>query len=133
LFYEGLMPSNAGGFELGPVHVEDVAAAFAAALSQPESIGQTFELCGPQAWSWKEILKAIAAASGKSKLMLPAPALFIAPIAGLMGRFSWFPVTRDQLIMLLAGNTCADDGFTRLGLSPRPFDQTSLAYLAASS
>ena len=133
LFYEGLLPSKAGGFELGPVHVEDVAAAFAAALSQPESIGQTFELCGPQAWSWKEILKAIAAASGKSKLMLPAPALFIAPIAGLMGRFSWFPVTRDQLIMLLAGNTCADDGFTRLGLSPRPFDQTSLAYLAASS
>jgi len=132
LFYEGLLPSNAGGFELGPVHVEDVAAAFAAALSQPESIRQTFELCGPQAWSWKEILKAIAAASGKSKLMLPAPALLIAPVAGLMDRFSWFPVTRDQLIMLLAGNTCADDGFARLGLSPRPFDQTSLAYLAAS-
>jgi NADH dehydrogenase len=133
LFYEGLFPSNAGGFELGPVHVEDVAAAFAAALNQPESIGQTFELCGPRAWSWKEILKAIAAASGKSKLMLPAPVMFIAPIAGLMDRFSWFPVTRDQLIMLLAGNTCAEDGFARLGLTPRPFDQASLAYLAAAS
>ncbi len=132
LFYEGLVPSNAGGFELGPVHVEDVAAAFAAALSQPDSIGQTFELCGPQAWSWKTILTVIAAAGGKSKLMLPAPVMFIAPVAGIMGRFSWFPVTRDQLVMLLAGNTCVDDGFARLGLTPRPFDQASLAYLAGA-
>jgi uncharacterized protein YbjT (DUF2867 family) len=132
LFYQGLLPTNAGGFELGPVHVEDVAAAFAAALTQPESIGQTLELCGPRTVSWKEILKTIATASGKSKLMLPAPVMFIAPVAGLMDRFSWFPVTRDQLIMLLAGNTCADDGFARLGLTPQPFDQVSLSYLQAS-
>ena len=129
LFYEGLIPSNAGGFELGPVHVDDVAAAFATALKQPQSIGQTYALCGPQAWSWKEILKTIAAASGKKILMLPAPAMFIAPVAGLMDRFSWFPVTRDQLIMLLAGNTCSDDGFERLGLAARAFDEDALGYL----
>lgn len=133
LFYQGLLPTNAGGFELGPVHVEDVAAAFAAAVVQPESIGQTLELCGPRAVTWKDILKTIATASGKSKLMLPAPVMVIAPVAGLMDRFSWFPVTRDQLVMLLAGNTCADDGFAPLGLTPRPFDQTTLGYLAAAS
>ncbi|ESQ14802.1 MAG: NAD(P)H-binding protein [Thiohalocapsa sp. PB-PSB1] len=131
LFYEGLFPVDAGGFQLGPVHVEDVANAFAAALSQPESIGQTYELCGPQNWSWKEILTAIARATGKKKLMLPAPVMFIAPVAGLMGRFRWFPVTRDQLTMLLAGNTCAEDGFARLGLTARPFDPSTLAYLAS--
>jgi len=133
LFYQGLLPTNAGGFELGPVHVEDVAAAFAAALDQPQSVGQTYELCGPQAWSWKQILQAIATAAGKKKLMLPAPAAFIAPVAGVLGRFSWFPVTRDQLTMLLSGNTCAEDGFARLGLTPRPFDQLSLAYLATAT
>jgi NADH dehydrogenase len=130
LFYQGLLPSNAGGFELGPVHVEDVAAAFAAALNQPQTIGQVYQLCGPQAYSWKQILQAIAAAAGKTKLMLPAPVMFIAAVAGIMDRFSWFPVTRDQLTMLLAGNTCSEDGFARLGLTPRPFDQETLAYLA---
>lgn len=131
LFYQGLLPTNAGGFELGPVHVEDVAAAFIAALNLPESIGQTYQLCGPQAWSWKEILRAIAAASGKKKLMLPAPVMFIATVAGVLHRFRWFPVTRDQLVMLMAGNTCTDDGFARLGLTARPFGQETLRYLSA--
>lgn len=131
LFYTGLLPTNAGGFELGPVHVEDVAAAFATALSLPESIGQTLELCGPDTWTWKEILRAIGAAAGKPKKpMLPAPVMFIGPVAGVLDRFSWFPVTRDQLTMLLSGNTCADDGFARLGLASRPFAPETLAYLA---
>jgi NADH dehydrogenase len=130
LFYAGLLPRNAGGFELGPVHVEDVAAAFATALSQADSVGQTYELCGPAAWSWKQILGAIAAATGKKKLMLPAPVMVVGAVASVMGRFDWFPVTRDQLTMLLAGNTCAADGFAPLGITPRPFDQATLAYLA---
>ncbi|TVQ86580.1 MAG: NAD-dependent epimerase/dehydratase family protein [Chromatiaceae bacterium] len=129
LFFPGFSPLGAGSFRLGPVHVEDVAAAFAAALANPDSGGQTYHLCGPQALTWKEILQAIAAAAGKSKLMLPAPAILIAPVAGLLGRFSWFPVTRDQLSMLLAGNTCSDDGLARLGLSAQRFDQSTLAYL----
>ncbi|WP_295542634.1 NAD(P)H-binding protein [uncultured Thiohalocapsa sp.] len=133
LFYEGWLPTNAGAFELGPVHVEDVAAAFAKALEVPESIGETLELCGPDAWSWKQILSGIAAAVGKKKLMLPAPVMFIGPVAAVMGRFDWFPVTRDQLTMLLGGNTCIADGFAPLGIVPRPFDPDSLAYLAAPS
>lgn len=130
LFFPGFSPLGAGRFQLGPVHVEDVAAAFAAALTNPETSAQTYHLCGPEALTWKEILQAIAAAAGKSKLMLPAPAILIAPVAGLLERFSWFPVTRDQLSMLLAGNTCSDDGLIRLGLDARRFDQTSLGYLA---
>jgi uncharacterized protein YbjT (DUF2867 family) len=130
LFYTGLLPTNAGAFELGPVHIEDVAAAFATSLTLPEAIGQTFELCGPDAWTWKEILRAIATAAGKPKKpMLPAPVMFIGPVAGLLDRFSWFPVTRDQLTMLLLGNTCTDDGFARLGLVPKHFAPETLAYL----
>lgn len=132
LFYTGLLPTNAGAFELGPVHVEDVAAAFAKSLTMPETIGQTLELCGPDAWSWKQILSGIAAAAGRKKLMLPAPVMFIGPVATVMGRFSWFPVTRDQLTMLLAGNTCVEDGFAPLGITPRPFDPDTLAYLGTT-
>lgn len=131
LFYEGLLPTDAGAFELGPVHVEDVAAAFAKALETPKTIGQTLDLCGPDAWSWKQILSGIAAATGKKKLMLPAPVMFIGPVASVMGRFDWFPVTRDQLTMLLGGNTCVEDGFAPLGIAPKPFDPETLAYLAA--
>jgi NADH dehydrogenase len=132
LFYSGLLPKDAGGFRLSPVHVDDVAAAFAAALQNPQAVNQTYALCGSADHSWKEILETIAAAAGKHKLMLPAPASLIAPVAGVLDRFAWFPVTRDQLTMLLSGNTCEDNGFTRLGLVPRPFSKEGLGYLAAA-
>ena len=129
LFYSGLSPLGAGRFRMGPVHVEDVAAAFAAALTQDDAAGQTYELCGPEALTWKDILQRIAAATGRSKLMLPAPTMVIAPVAGLLERFSWFPVTRDQLKMLISGNICDDDGLLRLGITPTPFDEATLEYL----
>jgi len=130
LFYDGLLPIKAGAFELAPVSVTDVASAFVLALSEPRTESQTYSLCGPERLSWKEILTTIAAASGKSKLMLPAPAAAIKATAALLDRFPWFPITRDQIAMLLEGNVCeGNDAFARLGLTPQRFGIESLAYL----
>lgn len=130
LFYPGLLPLNAGAFELAPVAVDDVAAAFCHALTHAETFGQTYELCGPRAHSWREILTTIAAACGKTKLMLPAPALAVQAVAAVLDRFPWFPITRDQIAMLLEGNRCeGGNGLERLGLVPTPFDAAALAYL----
>ena len=133
LFYEGLLPSNAGGFELAPVSVRDVALAFSRSLSEPTSIGATFPLCGPRAVSWKEILATIAEASQKRKLMLPAPVFFIKAVAGVMDRWAWFPITRDQITMLIEGNVCdARETFERLAIDPQGFDVAALGYLSDS-
>lgn len=132
LFYTGLLPFNAGAFELAPVAVSDVAAAFCHALSHSETIGQTYALCGPRALSWKEILTIIAAACGRTKAMLPAPALAVQTVAAVFDRFPWFPITRDQITMLLESNVCdGNNGFERLGMFPGPFDRATLAYLSA--
>ncbi len=132
LFYSGLLPIDAGAFKLAPVAVEDVAQAFVQALADPQSRGQTYSLCGPDHMSWKEILRTIATAAGRSgKWMLPAPAFGVRTVASLLDRYPWFPVTRDQIRMLMEGNVCAEgpDGFARLGLSPKRFDVDSLGYL----
>lgn len=130
LFYRGLLPFNAGSFELAPVSVEDVAAAFTLALTETRTESQTYSLCGAQRYSWKAILQTIAAASGKSKWMVPAPAFAIQTMAGLLDRYAWFPISRDQLQMLLEGNVCNEnDGFARLGLTPTPFNAAQLRYL----
>jgi uncharacterized protein YbjT (DUF2867 family) len=132
LFYAGLLPVNAGTFELAPVAVGDVATAFCHALSHPETIGQAYNLCGPRAYTWKDILRTIAAACGKTKVMVPAPALVVQTAATLFDRFPWFPITRDQIAMLLEGNHCdGGNGFDRLGLAPTAFDRAALAYLNA--
>jgi NADH dehydrogenase len=130
LFFPGWLPMGAGEFKLAPVAVADVAAAFVLALGEPETASQTYSLCGPDRLSWRAILEAIASASGRTKWMLPAPALALGALAGLLDRFDWFPITGDQLRMLVQGNVCTEnDGFARLGLIPTHFGPEALAYL----
>jgi uncharacterized protein YbjT (DUF2867 family) len=130
LFYEGFLPFNAGEFRMSPVYVKDVAAVFVQALDMPETAGQIFPLCGPASLSWKEILKTIAAASGTTKRALPAPVLLLKTLALALDQFAFFPITRDQLTMLMEGNTCdGHNAFQSFGLKPASFDTTMLSYL----
>ncbi|OQX10203.1 MAG: epimerase [Desulfobulbaceae bacterium A2] len=130
LFYPGLLPLRAGSFRMAPVHVRNVADCFVQALSQPAAAGRIFPLCGPESLTWAELIQRVAAACGRSKLALPVPVAAVAVLAALFDRFPWFPVTRDQLTMLLEGNVCADNGALReLGVTPIPFDDEHLAYL----
>lgn len=132
LFYAGLSPFDAGSFRLAPVHVRDVARAFAQALADRETVGRTCELCGPDRLTWKEILTTIAAAVGRTKLMLPAPAIAIRAVASVLDSLPWFPITRDQLVMLLEGNVCVEPGaFDLLGIEPTRFGVEALTYLTA--
>jgi len=132
LFFAGLLPREAGKFAFSPVHVEDVALAFAKALTTPETIGQILPLGGPKAVSWRTILTTIATVMGRQKLTVPVPALGVSTIAAVFDRFESFPVTRDQIQMLLEGNTCGDGAFALLGIEPTPFGSDQLQYLSRS-
>jgi len=131
LFYEGLWPGGAGRFQMSPVAAENVAEAFVRSLETPASHGRIFPLGGPAAPEWREILKIIAAASGKpGKLMVPAPVGPTRAVAGLFDRFAWFPVTGDQLQMLIEGNACDDsEAWALFDIQPTRFAVESLAYL----
>lgn len=130
LFHEGLLPLQAGRFQLSPVAIEDVTQAFVQALETPESIGQIFPLGGPEALEWREIIRTIAEACGRRKLMLPAPAWAVRAVATLLDGQPWFPITRDQLDMLLAGNVCdGREAWTLFDITPRRFGTAALSYL----
>lgn len=130
LFYSGLLPKNAGGFEMAPVHVKDVAYAFVKALQTPSTIGQTLTLCGPENVSWRKILETIQQPVNRKKLMLPAPAWGVSAVAALLERFPAFPITRDQISMLLEGNTCDGDDLRTLVDNPITFTADNLHYLS---
>ena len=132
LFHKGFLPFNAGTFKMSPVHVEDVAKCFVNSLSEKQSIGKTFPLGGKE-MTWKEITKNIAIASDREdKIFIPAPVLPVKIVASLFDRFSWFPISRDQLTMLLEGNVC--DGSEAYSLfnikEPIEFNLDSLTYLS---
>ena len=94
------------------------------------AIGRTYQLCGPETLSWTEMLRRIAAAVGKHKLVLPMPISAMRLPATLLDWLPAFPVTRDQLTMLEQNNVCDSNGLPDLiGRAPVGFTTASLAYL----
>jgi NADH dehydrogenase len=130
LFHPGVLPFGAGAYGLSPVHVEEVARAFVAALDQPEASGRIYHLGGPECLAWKDIIRIVAEASGTRKLAVPAPAWAVRLVAGMFDRFEYFPITRDQIDMLLEGNCCGPEDLREgFGIEPRAFGPGSLDYL----
>ena len=56
--------------------------------------------------------------------------MIFSAIAAVLDRFESFPVTRDQIQMLLEGNTCGDGAFALLGIEPTPLNAEQLDYLS---
>jgi uncharacterized protein YbjT (DUF2867 family) len=130
LFYPGILPSDAGGFRLAPIHVEEVAGALVRGLEDPQAIGKTLLLCGPEDLTWRDMLRRIAAAAGRPrKPMVPVPAGPLGLAVRLLDRFPAFPITADQLRMLLEGNT-GEAGGGDIVSGQRRFDESNLSYLA---
>jgi len=66
---------GSGNAKIQPVSVETVAACFVGALKNDETIGKTYDLCGPEAFSWNDLYDKLMALQGvrRAKLHLPLP------------------------------------------------------------
>ena len=130
LFHKGLLPFNAGQFKMSPIHVKNVASFFVKSIKMDNTFNKTYELGGPNDYTWKEIIKIISNAYGKNKWTIPAPVIPIKILAYLFDSFKWFPITNGQLTMLLEGNTCNSEKiFEEFDIQPIKFDKESLSYL----
>jgi NADH dehydrogenase len=128
-FFSG-WSTGKGAVVMSPVHIDDVSSAFVAALEDDATIGQTISLGGPEAVTWPEMIRRIAAATGKRKIILPMPIAVMRIGATLLDWLPFFPVTRDQLTMLAEGNVADADALrTLIGRQPLAFTVENLAYL----
>ena len=123
-----------GEYRMAPVAVKDVAAAFVAALDKKETVGQTYHLCGPQSYTYNEILDLIGEAVGISTVRkIHQPVSLTKPLVKVMEHIPQFPLTSAQLTMLLEGNTCPDEEQKKwtetFNITPRPFPEGIRKYL----
>ena len=51
-----------------PIHADDVARCFVRSLAMPETVGQTYELCGPDRFTFREMLNVVAGKIRVSKM-----------------------------------------------------------------
>ena len=130
-FHTGWNPKD-NGVVLSPVHVKDVADGFVAALTNPATIGKTCVMGGPEVLTWAEMIRRIAAATGRDKWILAMPIGVMKFGATLFDWLPFFPATRDQLTMLAEGNDADPTQLEALiGRPPAAFTPDNLSYLRA--
>jgi NADH dehydrogenase len=130
-----IMGSGKARFQ--PVPVEAVGKAFTKALCVPATLGQTYDLCGPDTLTLGEILRDILSATRRKRIRLRVPL----PIARLQAALLETvyplifreppPLNRDQLLMLEEDNVC-DGHIARelLGLDMPRFREGIARYLS---
>ncbi|MEM1173888.1 MAG: NAD(P)H-binding protein [Pseudomonadota bacterium] len=115
---------------MSPVHVRDVTDTMLAALGDDDTIGKTLTLGGPEVLSWSTMIRRVAGAVGRNKWVLPAPVPLVRLPVSLLDWIPAFPVTTDQLDMLVDGNDASPETVsTLLGREPLAFDADNLDYL----
>ena len=118
-----------------PVYVGDVAEAAARSVVRADAAGRTFELGGPEVWSFRDILKYILRETGRRRMLAPLP-FFAAEIVGSLAQSTALlgiaPVlTRDQVIMLKTDNVVSHgaEGLSALGIDATGLEAIAPSYL----
>jgi NADH dehydrogenase len=115
-----VLPIAGGNVKFAPVYVGDVVEAFRRALANPQTIGQTYELYGPDVLPLKRIVRMTAAALGLKRWVIPLP--------DALGRLQaevgeWLPgkpISRDNFRSLKLDSVGGVDGLHRLGIERTP-------------
>jgi len=119
-----------GSYQLQPIAADDVARCFAGALELPETIGATYALCGPDRMSYNELLDCIARALGmRGVFKVRNPLGLMRLVVPVLQRLPLFPLTSDQLEMLVQGSTCDGSWSDTFGFTPQGFEKGIRSYL----
>lgn len=124
-----VLPLARAGAKFAPVHVGDVAEAFARALTQPASIGQTYELYGPEVLTLAQIVQYTAQCMGRRRAVLPLPDSIGRIQAALMDFVPGKPFSTDNFLSLQLDSVGGIDGLHRLGIEPTPISAVVPALL----
>jgi uncharacterized protein YbjT (DUF2867 family) len=119
-----------GEYRLQPVYIDDLCKLVIQTVGDDFTFGESFEIGGPEVLTYVEIIDTVATIIGKKALKIRQPAFFMRFLATLFDRFSWFPLTRDQITMLY-DESYTDDRrlFDRYGITPRRLEDTLAEYL----
>lgn len=112
-----------GSFQLQPVSIASVAEGFARGLETTHTLNKVYEVGGPERLSYLKILEMVAEALGKKLHKIHLPVGLMKFLVPLLQNVPGFPLTHDQLLMLLEGNVCEDwqTYYRDFGIEPERF------------
>ncbi len=129
-----LLPLANAEARFAPVHVEDVAHAYADSLDNPATYGQTYDLCGPKTYALQELVNYVGEVIGKRRSVVPlgkwlsyfqAWALEFKPGKKLM--------TRDNYYAMMTDNVCSGGWPSAFAFPPAALEAIAPEYLRADT
>ena len=129
-----ILPLASAGARFAPVHVEDVARAFADSLDNPATYGHSYDLCGPRTYTLQELVHYVGDVTGKRRSIVPlgkwmsyfqAWAMEFKPGSKLM--------TRDNYYAMATDNVCAGGWPAVFDFQPATLEAVAPEYLRADT
>jgi NADH dehydrogenase len=130
-----VMPLAGGGARFQPVWVEDVASAVVRCLDQPDTIGQTYELAGPEVYTLSRLVQLSGLWSGNERPQIPLPASVGKLQALMMELLPGEPLmSRDNVDSMKVPNVASGQlpGLQALGITPTALEAVAPGYLSAA-
>lgn len=125
----GVLPLACAKARFAPVDAGDVAEALIRSLDDHASYGQRYALCGPKAYTLRELLKYLRRLTGHRRLILGLPK----PLAWLQALImEWMPgkpFSLDNYHSLQVDNVCRNNGFAAFGIEPVALEAVLPTYL----
>ena len=124
-----------GGMKMQPVYVDDVARAIVVALGvagpQPSAAGKTYELGGPDIFSFKQLMAITLRHSERRRALVPVPFGLLSFGATFASLLPNPPITRDQVKLLKQDNVVAKraSGLADLGIVATSVESVLPSYL----
>jgi uncharacterized protein YbjT (DUF2867 family) len=122
---------GSGRTRLQPVFVEDVAEAVARILTDPGTVGRTYELAGPGVYTLNELVSMTLRLTGKRRLLIPVPFAVAEIQARLFELLPNPPLTTGQVDLLKADNLASRTlpGLRELKIQPKTVEEVVPTYI----
>lgn len=119
-----------GRYQMQPVAVENVSMGFIKSLERKDAIGKTFHIGGPEKLEFDRIIDIIGDVLCVPPHKLHIPAFIMILAAEMLDWLPSFPITKEQIIMLLEGNICDEKPFfAHFDIKPICFKPGIIRYL----
>ena len=128
------LPLIGGGrTRLQPVFVEDVAEAIVSILTDPGTVGRTYELAGREVYTLHELIRITLRFMGKQRLLITVPFAVAEMQARLFERLPNPPLTTGQVDLLKANNVASGmlPGLQELKIQPKTVEEVVPTYIGS--
>ena len=129
-FSPGIVPLACPSARFAPVYVGDVVEAMLHSLHDAQTIGQSYNLCGPKIYTLKQLLQYTAQQIHARRLIVglgQTPSRLMANFFQYMPFFR--PITRDNYRSLQIDSICTDAFPAIFGIVPRSIEEIVPTYL----